>query len=55
MLSVDTHCSPHTSLAYQRREMGPKAPDWKYLQSLQPDGLEEDDIDKVFTQYFITL
>ena len=27
--------------------MAPKAPDWGYLQSLQPDSLEEEEVEKV--------
>ena len=27
--------------------MGPKPPDWNYLVSLEPDNLEEEDVEKV--------
>ena len=42
------HLIPHTTYFSTLWEvMGPKAPDWSYLQSLQGDSLEEEDIDKV--------
>ena len=27
--------------------MGPKPPDWRYLESLSPESLEEEEMDKV--------
>ena len=51
-----THSPPHTPhhifLYPLRGVMGPKAPDWSYLQSLQGDSLEEEDIDKVYSHCF---
>ena len=47
------HLIPHTTYFSTLWEvMGPKAPDWSYLQSLQGDSLEEEDVDKVYSQCF---
>ena len=35
--------------------MGVKPPDWRYLESLSPDSLEEEELDKVFNIGYISI